>query len=246
MSSESRIEWTNATWNPVTGCSLISEGCRNCYAKRMANRLQAMGLHRYEKGFLVSTHNDLIEVPLHWKKPRLIFVNSMGDLFHEKVPTEFIEKVFNTIQKAPWHIFQLLTKRADRLENLSLKLSWPQNLWMGVTVESQEYVSRIEKLRNVPASIKFISFEPLLGPIKYSNLRNIDWVIVGGESGPYARTMSADWVRIIRNACVEHSIPFFFKQWGGTRKKKLGRMLDQRIWSQYPSSSAITSEQRIS
>jgi protein gp37 len=165
----------------------------------------------------------------------------MGDLVHEKVPTEFIEKVFYTIQKARWHIFQLLTKRADRLENLSLKLTWPQNLWMGVTVESQEYVSRIEKLRNVPASIKFISFEPLLGPIKYSNLRKIDWVIVGGESGPYARTMSADWVRMIRNACVEHSIPFFFKQWGGNRRKKLGRMLDQKIWNQYPSSSAITS-----
>ncbi len=238
MSFESKIEWTNATWNPVTGCSFISEGCRNCYAKRMARRLQAMGVLRYKSGFDVCVHDDLIEVPLKWKKPRFIFVNSMGDIFHKSVPTEFIERIFFTIKQAPWHTFQILTKRADRLENLSLKLQWPQNLWMGVTVESQEHISRIDKLRSVPASIRFISFEPLLGPIESPNLGSIDWVIVGGESGPYARPMSVDWARMIRDVCLENSIPFFFKQWGGIRKKEHGRILDRRTWTQFPALDA--------
>lgn len=238
MSFESKIEWTNATWNPVTGCSFISEGCRNCYAKRMAMRLQAMGVLRYKSGFDVCVHDDLIGVPLKWKKPRFIFVNSMGDIFHKSVPTEFIERIFFTIKQAPWHTFQILTKRADRLESLSLKLQWPQNLWMGVTVESQEHISRIEKLRSVPASIRFISFEPLLSPIESPNLGSIDWVIVGGESGPYSRPMSVDWARMIRDVCLENSIPFFFKQWGGVRKKEHGRILDRKTWTQFPTLDA--------
>ncbi len=242
MSSESRIEWTNATWNPVTGCSFISEGCRNCYAKRMALRLQAMGVHRYARGFSVAIHDDIVDIPLKWKKPRFVFVNSMGDLFHEQVPVEFIERIFHTMEKASWHVFQLLTKRADRLESLALRLEWPKNLWMGVTVESQDYHFRIDTLRNIPALTKFVSFEPLLGPIRRPDLKNIDWAIAGGESGPHARAMSVEWARMIRDACVHQSVPFFFKQWGGTRKKKMGRMLDQRIWEQYPPSQEYVPE----
>jgi len=234
MAVNSSIEWTHATWNPVTGCSYISDGCRNCYARRMAKRLKAMGILRYRNGFGVSTHNDLIDAPLRWKKPRLIFVNSMSDLFHEEVPLEFIEDVFSTIRKAYWHVFQILTKRADRLAALANKLDWPRNLWIGVTVESQQYVDRIKKLSSVPAAIRFVSFEPLLGPIKELDLACVDWAIVGGESGPSSRVMAPDWARLIRDACVDLSIPFFFKQWGGPRKKAWGRTLDNRTWNQFP------------
>ena len=237
MAANSRIEWTDATWNPVTGCSSISEGCRNCYARRMATRLEAMGHIRYRNGFRVSTHVDLIGAPLHWKKPRYIFINSMSDLFHEQVPFGFIEDVFTTVLRASWHIFQVLTKRADRLAGLANKLEWPQNLWVGVTVESQEYTDRIKKLSTVPAAIRFVSFEPLLGPIEGLDLNGIDWAIAGGESGPYSREMAADWVRMIRDTCLDRSIPFFFKQWGGSRKKTRGRVLDNRTWDQYPLNS---------
>jgi protein gp37 len=242
MSANSRIEWTNATWNPVTGCSSISEGCKNCYARRMAKRLEAMGLLRYRNGFRVSTHHDLVDAPLHWKKARFIFVNSMSDLFHEEVPFEFIEQVFSTIHAASWHVFQVLTKRADRLERIANNLKWPKNLWIGVTVESQQYVDRIKKLGTVPAAVRFVSFEPLLGPIEALDLTRIDWAIVGGESGPHSRTMAADWARIIRDACIGHSIPFFFKQWGGSRKQRHGRILDDRIWNEIPNIAGISQD----
>jgi protein gp37 len=245
MSSASNIEWTNATWNPVTGCSFISEGCVNCYARRMAKRLKAMGLRRYQNGFLVSTHQDLIEMPLHWKKARFIFVNSMSDLFHEEVPFEFIEQVFSTIHSASWHVFQVLTKRAERLEQIANSLKWPKNLWIGVTVESQQYVDRIRKLCAVPAAVRFVSFEPLLGPIESVDLTHIDWAIVGGESGPHSRAMAADWARKIRDACIDHSIPFFFKQWGGPKKQRHGRILDDRIWNEFPIVTDISQDLRL-
>jgi protein gp37 len=234
MSIASKIEWTNATWNPVTGCSLISEGCANCYAQRMAKRLEAMGLFRYRNGFRVTIHPDLIDVPFRWKKPRLIFVNSMSDLFHEEVPFEFIEQVFMTMASAPWHVFQILTKRADRMAGIAEKLKWPKNLWAGVTVESPRYTDRIQKLKTIPATVRFVSFEPLLGPINRPDLTLINWAIVGGESGPHARPMAADWARNIRDACIEQAIPFFFKQWGGPRKLVNGHRLDNRVWNEYP------------
>ena len=234
MAAHSRIEWTQSTWNPVTGCSSISEGCHHCYARRMANRLQGMGLSRYKDGFFVTIHRDLITAPFHWKKPRLIFVNSMGDLFHEQVPFSFIKEVFSTIESTPRHTFQLLTKRADRLVKLADKLPWPYNLWVGVTVELQQYIDRIEKLKQVPAAVRFVSFEPLLGPVESLRLENINWAIVGGESGPHARPMEATWARSIRDTCLDSSIPFFFKQWGGDNKKKRKRCLDRKLWNQYP------------
>jgi protein gp37 len=200
----------------------------------MAKRLEAMGLPRYRNGFRVTVHPDLLAAPLHWKKPRLIFVNSMSDLFHEDVPFGFISRVFSTIALASWHVFQVLTKRADRIAELSGKLSWPENLWLGVTVESEKHKHRIKKLALVPSAVRFVSFEPLLGPIKNLDLSSVDWAIVGGESGPYSRGMAPDWARLIRDACLDRSIPFFFKQWGGTRKRKNGRILDDRTWSEYP------------
>ncbi|MCG7852794.1 MAG: phage Gp37/Gp68 family protein [Methanosarcinaceae archaeon] len=234
MGAISTIEWTNATWNPVTGCSSISEGCANCYARRMAKRLEAMGLVRYRNGFRVTVHPDLLDAPLNWRKPRLIFVNSMSDLFHEDVPFDFIAQVFSTISLASCHVFQILTKRADRLAEVVGELRWPANLWVGVTVESQEYVHRINKLSSVPSIVRFVSFEPLLGPIKYLDLSSVDWAIVGGESGPHSRKMDPDWARMIRDACLEQSIPFFFKQWGGTKKSGHNRILDGKTWDQYP------------
>lgn len=234
MSISSKIEWTDATWNPVTGCSSISEGCANCYARRMAGRLRAMGVGRYRNGFQVTVHPDLLETPLHWKDPRFIFVNSMSDLFHEDVPLPFISEVFSTIRSAGRHVFQVLTKRADRLAEVAAELEWPANLWAGVTVESRGYASRIEKLRSVPSPVRFVSFEPLLGPINNIDLTSVDWAIVGGESGPHARPMKADWARSIRDLCLEQDIPFFFKQWGGPRKKARGRILDGRVWDQSP------------
>jgi len=234
MGTLSRIEWTNVTWNPVTGCTSISEGCANCYARRMAARLKAMGVVRYINGFRVTTHPGLLKAPLHWKKSRLVFVNSMSDLFHEDVPLDFIVQVFSTIRLASWHVFQVLTKRADRLLTLEKSLVWPENLWVGVTVESQRHVDRINMLSQVPSAVRFVSFEPLLGPIKNLDLRFIDWVIVGGESGPHSREMAPDWARTIRDTCLSLSVPFFFKQWGGTRKKENGRVLDDRTWSEFP------------
>lgn len=234
MALKSSIEWTESTWNPITGCTKISPGCKNCYADRMAKRLQAMGSPNYKNGFKLSLHDHVLELPLSWKKPQTIFVNSMSDLFHKNVPLEFILKVFEVMNEASWHRFQVLTKRSDRLLELNNKLSWSENIWMGVSVENQDYTYRIDDLRKTNATIKFLSVEPLIGPIKKLNLGNINWVIVGGESGPKARPMEEEWVKTIRDECVKQKTPFFFKQWGGIQKKKNGRELEGRTWDQMP------------
>jgi protein gp37 len=234
MAQLSSIEWTQATWNPVTGCSKVSPGCKNCYAERMANRLAGMGQHRYRNGFDVTLQGDLIDAPLRWRQPRRIFVNSMSDLFHEEVSAGFIADVFNTMAEAHWHTFQILTKRSRRLAELEPYLPWPKNVWMGVSVESPRYICRIADLRKIPAAVRFLSIEPLLEPIVNLSLRGIDWVIVGGESGPGCRPMKTKWVRQIRRQCKTQDVPFFFKQWGGVRKKTTGRLLDGRTWDQYP------------
>ncbi len=231
---KSRIEWTESTWNPVTGCTKTSEGCKNCYAERMAKRLKAMGQQNYINGFEVTCHLHMLETPLRWKKPNMIFVNSMSDLFHENVPIDFIKLVFGVMHLADQHIYQILTKRTKRLLELSKKLKWENHIWMGVTVENSSTKTRIECLKKSSAKVKFLSLEPLLGPLDKLNLKNIDWVIVGGESGPQARPIKADWVREIRDQCLEQNIPFFFKQWGGVQKKKNGRILDGTTWDEMP------------
>lgn len=230
----SSIEWTQATWNPITGCTKISPGCKYCYAERMSKRLKAMGLAKYNHEFDLALHYQFLEVPIFWKKPRCIFVNSMSDLFHEQVPLEFIQKVFAVMKKASWHQFQVLTKRSERLLELDYLIDWPANVWMGVSVESQEYTFRIEHLSKIHACIKFVSLEPLLGPLRKLDTSKINWVIVGGESGPGSRPMLENWVIDIRDQCVEASVPFFFKQWGGVNKKKAGRKLQGDIWEQMP------------
>jgi protein gp37 len=232
--SKSAIEWTHSTWNPLTGCTKVSQGCKNCYAERMAKRLKAMRLEHYKRGFRLAMHEDVIDTPLLWKKPRLIFVNSMSDLFHEKVPLDFIQKVFTTMRTASWHQFQVLTKRSQRLLELSPQIDWPSNVWMGVTVENGDVRFRIDHLRKTGAKIKFLSLEPLLGPLPNLNLRRIQWVIVGGESGPRARSMDAKWVTEIRDQCLRTDIPFFFKQWGGVFKCRNGRLLEGRTWDDWP------------
>jgi protein gp37 len=232
--SLSTIEWTEATWNPVTGCSKVSAGCLHCYAERMAARLQAMGQNNYRNGFAVTCHPQMLDLPKRWKKPRLIFVNSMGDLFHEQVPMEFVQQCFAVMSDTPQHTYQLLTKRSERLAELADALAWSANLWMGVTVESQAEVKRIADLRRVPAAIRFLSIEPLLGPIEALDLSGIHWVIVGGESGPKSRPMKEEWVMAIRDRCLQEGVPFFFKQWGGVRKKATGRMLEGRTWDAMP------------
>jgi protein gp37 len=234
MAFASSIEWTESTWNPVTGCTKISTGCKNCYAERMALRLQAMGNPSYANGFIPTLHYNLLSLPLQWKKRQKIFVNSMSDIFHEDVTDDFIFRIFETMNAAHWHNFQILTKRSRRLATLGPRLNWTPNIWMGVTVETEDYTFRIDDLRTVDSRIKFISFEPLLGPIRHIDLRGIDWAIVGGESGPGARPVSEGWVVDIRDKCVDARIPFFFKQWGGFNKKKAGRELEGRIWSQMP------------
>lgn len=234
MALSSSIEWTESTWNPVTGCTKISSGCANCYAERMALRLKAMNNPSYRNGFDVTLHENTLELPLKWKKPQTIFVNSMSDLFHEDIPEDFILRVFNIMGKADWHHFQILTKRAERLEELNPILPWKQNIWMGVTVESQEYAYRIQHLQNTGATVKFLSLEPLLSPIQNLCLDKIDWVIVGGESGPKARPMLKDWAIDICNQCQDKKVPFFFKQWGGINKKKAGRELNGQIWDEMP------------
>jgi protein gp37 len=233
MGNKSRIEWTDTTWNPVTGCSKISPGCKNCYAERMSKRLKAMGQKRYRNGFAVTLQPDLLDCPFSWKSPKMIFVNSMSDLFHNDVPIEYIKQVFDTIKHNPHHTFQVLTKRSTRLVRLAKCFEWPSNLWMGVSVENLDYLSRIEDLYEVPAALRFVSFEPLLGPVGTA-LHNIDWVIVGGESGPGARHMEPEWVHRIKDECICRSIPFFFKQWGGTNKKKNGRLLEGRTFEEMP------------
>lgn len=230
----SKIEWTESTWNPVTGCTKISTGYKHCYAERMAKRLQAMGQPNYRNGFKVTCHPEAVEKPLGWKKPQMIFVNSMSDLFHEQVPEEFIADIFAVMKQASWHQFQILTKRSERLQELASSIHWPDNVWMGVSVEDNAYRYRIDDLRGIPASIRFLSLEPLLGPLSKLNLDYIDWVIVGGESGPGARPMEKAWVQDIRDQCIEQEIPFFFKQWGGVNKKKAGRLLDGKTWDQMP------------
>jgi len=229
-----KIEWTESTWNPVTGCSEISAGCKNCYARRMAMRLQAMGLSAYRNGFKTTCHSDMLDLPLHWKKPQMIFVNSMSDLFHDRVSLDFILKVFDVMNRTPRHVYQILTKRAERLAEISDSLPWAKNIWAGATVETSGYKHRIDLLRETGAFIKFLSLEPLLDNPGELDLRDIDWVIVGGESGPGARPIKADWVRSIREQCLRQNVPFFFKQWGGFNKKKTGRMLDGRIWDETP------------
>ena len=234
MGQKSTIEWTGSTWNPVTGCVKISPGCSNCYAERMARRLQAMGQPNYAAGFKLALHEHVVDLPLKWKKPQTIFVNSMSDLFLKGIPKEFIVRLFNVMQQAHWHTFQVLTKRSERLLELSAQLPWSSNIWMGITVENKDYIHRIDDLRNIGAYIKFLSIEPLLGPIPKLNLKDIDWVIVGGESGPGARPVDPEWVLDIREQCKKVGVPFFFKQWGGTRKKKAGRLLEGRTWDEMP------------
>jgi len=234
MATNSHIEWTDATWNPVTGCTKISPGCKHCYAERLACRLQAMGQANYRNGFEVTLQPQMLELPLKWKSPKRIFVNSMSDLFHAEIPLPYIRDVFDIMRRAHWHQYQVLTKRSERLMELSSKLRWEPQIWMGVSVENEDYAVRIDHLRRTGAHVKFLSLEPLLGPFHKLNLRSIDWVIVGGESGPGARAMDPDWVRNIRDQCVRANVEFFFKQWGGVNKKKAGRTLDGRTWDQTP------------
>jgi len=234
MGARSNIEWTESTWNPVTGCTKISKGCEHCYAERMALRLRAMGQPNYRNGFALTTHEHMLELPLRWARPQMIFVNSMSDLFHKDVSWQFIEKVFDVMRRASWHTFQVLTKRSRRLLELDQNIAWPANVWMGVSVETQDYEFRIEHLQQTHARIKFLSLEPLLGPLPDLDLHGIDWVIVGGESGPGARPIRQEWVVGIRDQCLAAQVPFFFKQWGGVRKKRNGRILQGRTWDEVP------------
>ena len=233
--AQSSIEWTDATWNPTTGCNKISAGCKNCYAERMSKRLMAMGVAKYNNGFEITLHEDVLEVPLAWRKPQRIFVNSMSDLFHEEIPEDFVQRVFSVMEQAYWHQFQVLTKRSQRLLELASRIDWPQNVWMGVSVENTDYTFRIDHLRQTNAHVKFLSLEPLLGPLPNLNLDGIDWVIVGGESGPNARPMLEEWVTEIRDQCVSADVPFFFKQWGGVQKSRTGRELEGTTWDEMPS-----------
>lgn len=239
MAAGSKIEWTEVTWNPVTGCDKVSAGCKHCYAERMALRLQAMGVSRYRDGFALTLHEDLVDVPRKWKLPRLVFVNSMSDLFHDNVPLSFIQRVFKTMHECPQHTFQVLTKRSKRLKTLSNCLEWPTNVWMGVSVEDERVIGRIDDLCKVPASVRFLSCEPLIGPLDNLPLTGIDWVIVGGESGPGARPMEEHWVRSILRQCQREKVAFFFKQWGGVRKDMTGRVLNGRTFDEMPAISPV-------
>jgi protein gp37 len=234
MSEISKIEWTESSWNPITGCTKISDGCKNCYANRLANRLKAMHNPRYKNGFEVTIHYDLLDLPIKWRKPRMIFVNSMSDIFHENIPDEVILQIFNTMNKAYWHTFQVLTKRESRMIQLSNEIIWSKNIWMGVTVENKHSIKRIDALRQVNAAIRFISVEPMLESLGQVDLTGIRWVIVGGESGPYARPMQREWVTELREQAIKYKCAFFFKQWGGTNKKKAGRLLDGNLYIEYP------------
>ncbi len=234
MATASKIEWTEMTWNPVTGCVKVSQGCKHCYAERMAKRLHAMGAPRYRNGFKVTLHDDLVDLPRKWRQPRLIFVNSMSDLFQASVPLAFIRRVFATMVECPQHTFQVLTKRSDRLAALADQLPWPDNVWMGVSVENAKTVVRIRDLVRAPAAVRFLSCEPLLGPLDELPLDGIHWVIVGGESGPHARPMKPEWVESIQRQCRDAEVPFFFKQWGGVRKHLTGRKLHDRTYDEMP------------
>jgi len=232
--SKSKIEWTGSTWNPTTGCTKLSSGCQNCYAFSMARRLKAMGIEKYANGFELTLHDDELVEPYSWKKPRTVFVNSMSDLFHEMIPESFIMETFRVMNQNPMHTFQVLTKRAERLAGLSDKINWTKNIWMGVTVESSDYLKRIECLNYTEAFVKFLSLEPLLGPLHNLNLSKIDWVIVGGESGPKARPIYEEWVLEIKDQCQIAGVPFFFKQWGGKNKKKAGKLLQGEVYCEMP------------
>jgi protein gp37 len=238
MADHSHIEWTEATWNPVTGCTKISAGCKNCYAERLALRLQAMGNRRYTNGFRLTMHKDVVDLPRSWSAGRMIFVNSMSDLFHRNVPLEFIQRVFQTMRECPQHVFQILTKRSERLQKLATQIDWPSNVWIGVSVENAAVLSRVDDLRIVPAAVRFLSCEPLIGSLAGIDLRGIHWVIVGGESGPHARTMNIQWVREIFRECRKQKVPFFFKQWGGVRKDLTGRLLGGRTYDEMPERAA--------
>lgn len=228
------IGWTEATWNPVTGCSKVSAGCANCYAEAMARRLAAMGMARYRDGFAVRCHEEVLGEPLRWRRPRRVFVNSMSDLFHEEVPAEFIRRIFEVMARCGRHQFQVLTKRSGRLAELAGGLPWPPNVWMGVTVERADCLWRIDDLRRVPAAVRFLSCEPLLGPLEGLDLTGIGWVIVGGESGPRARPVQEEWIDGIHAACQRAGVPFFFKQWSGRDIRKRGPYLHGRRWEEYP------------
>lgn len=242
MATKSSIEWTEMTWNPVTGCTKISSGCKHCYAERMAKRLKAMAVKSYANQFKLTLQPQMLEQPLRWRTPRTVFVNSMSDLFHIDVPVDFIQQVFDVMRRAHWHTFQVLTKRSERLLELNNQIDWPENVWMGVSVETEKYKFRIDHLRKTRTKTKFLSLEPLLGPLEKLNLKKIDWVIVGGESGPGARPMQQAWVEEIRDQCSDADVAFFFKQWGGTNKKRTGRELEGRTWDDMPErrSSALS------
>ena len=234
MANKSNIEWTEMTWNPVTGCTKVSQGCKHCYAERMAKRLTAMGAERYRNGFSVTLHPDLVDIPRGWRLPRVVFVNSMSDLFHDDIPLAYIQRVFATMRDCPRHTFQVLTKRSERLAGLAPYLPWPENVWMGVSVEDARVLHRVADLQSVQAKVRFLSLEPLIGPLESLPLDGIHWVIVGGESGPQARPMRKEWVRQILRQCRAAKVPFFFKQWGGTRKDLTGRELNGRTYSEMP------------
>jgi protein gp37 len=255
MAGQSDIEWTDATWNPVTGCSMVSPGCTNCYAMRMAARLQAMDHHAYRGVTRKSgtkpvwtgrlyLNDDVVDVPLRWRQPRRVFVNSMSDLFQDGVPAEFIATVWAVMERAHWHSFQVLTKRPENILPVMRAAKLPKlpNVWLGTSVESAAYVDRIKLLRKVPAAVRFVSFEPLLGPIGRPNLSGIHWAIVGGESGPNARPMAIEWVTAIKENCIDSGTAFFFKQWGGTNKKRAGRLLEGRTWDDYPKVTSVAAE----
>ncbi|MCP9491412.1 MAG: phage Gp37/Gp68 family protein [Solirubrobacteraceae bacterium MAG38_C4-C5] len=234
MSDNSAIEWTEATWNPVTGCSKVSPGCAHCYAETFAERWRGVPGHSYEQGFDLRLWPERLEQPLRWKRPRMIFVNSMSDLFHEDIPVDYLLDVFGVMRAAEQHTFQVLTKRHERLRQLAPLLPWPPNVWMGVSIENRRFVDRADALRETPAAVRFISAEPLLGPLDGLDLSEIDWLIAGGESGPHHRPPSIDWLRELRDRCVDDRVAFFFKQWGGPRPKSGGRELDGRTWNEMP------------
>lgn len=234
MAKSTGIEWTDATWNPVTGCDKVSPGCKFCYAERFSERFRGVEGHHFEQGFDLRLWPDRLDQPQSWKKPRRVFVNSMSDLFHEGVPDEFIHEVFETMVEADRHIYQILTKRPERMRDLADDLPWPDHVWAGVSVENNDYLSRVDVLRAVPANIRFLSCEPLIGPLPDLDLEGIHWVIVGGESGPNHRPIEPEWVRSIRDQCRQEDVPFFFKQWGGQTPKARGRELDGRTWDEFP------------
>jgi protein gp37 len=234
VADHSRIEWTHATWNPVTGCDKVSPGCAHCYAEAFAERFRGVSGHPYEQGFDLKLWPERLSIPLMWKRPRLIFVNSMSDLFHEAIPLDFVRAVFSTMHQAQWHTFQILTKRADRLAEIAPQLHWPENVWMGVSIENHRFVYRADRLRTVPAAVRFVSAEPLLGPLHGLRLEGISWLIAGGESGHGHRPVKVEWIRELRDRCQQEGVPFFFKQWGGRFSKSGGRQLDGTIWDGMP------------